>query len=84
MPPVCRSRIEVQKFRVARARSTPVVGLEHHTGDSTIKLGEILRRDDIWRLHLSPLPGFMHGTEGEGNILQSPALVTHPTRLRTH
>ncbi|GFT15786.1 uncharacterized protein TNCV_4943361 [Trichonephila clavipes] len=68
------------------ARSTPVVGLvlEHHTGDSTNQLGEIPRRDDRWRHHLSPPPQLRHGAEGEGNILQSPALVIQPTRLRTH
>ncbi|GFY10963.1 hypothetical protein TNCV_1124841 [Trichonephila clavipes] len=45
------------------ARSTLVVGLEHHKGDSTNKLE------------------FKHGAEGEGNILQSPALVNQPTEL---
>ncbi|GFX14266.1 hypothetical protein TNCV_1767601 [Trichonephila clavipes] len=29
----------------------------------------------------TPPPQFKHGTEGEGNILQSPALVIQPTRL---
>ncbi|GFU92729.1 hypothetical protein TNCV_2892381 [Trichonephila clavipes] len=61
--------------------STPVVGLEHHSGDGTNYLGEIPRRDDRWRNHLSPPPKFRHGTEGEGHILQSPALVIQPTRL---
>ncbi|GFX30453.1 uncharacterized protein TNCV_3461041 [Trichonephila clavipes] len=28
-----------------------------------------------WRHHRSRLPQFRHGTGGEGNILQSPALV---------
>ncbi|GFS62224.1 RNase H domain-containing protein [Trichonephila clavipes] len=48
------------------ARSTPGLGLEHHTGDSTNYLGEIPRRDDRWRHHLSPPPQFRHGTEGGG------------------
>ncbi|GFX84130.1 uncharacterized protein TNCV_4859381 [Trichonephila clavipes] len=30
---------------------------------------------DRWRHHLSPPPQFRHGTGGEGNILQPPALV---------
>ncbi|GFV97748.1 integrase catalytic domain-containing protein [Trichonephila clavipes] len=34
--------------------------------------GETPRRDDRWRDHLSPPPQFRHGTEGEGNVLQSP------------
>ncbi|GFW67112.1 hypothetical protein TNCV_4031301 [Trichonephila clavipes] len=65
------------------ARRTPVVGLglEHHTGDSTNQLCEILRRDDRWRHHLSPPLQFWHGTEGEGNILQSFALVIQLTGL---
>ncbi|GFV88064.1 hypothetical protein TNCV_3242141 [Trichonephila clavipes] len=49
--------------------------------DSTNYLGEIHRRDDRWRYHLSPPPQFRHGTEGEGSILQSPALVFQPTSL---
>ncbi|GFT22336.1 hypothetical protein TNCV_3273311 [Trichonephila clavipes] len=59
------------------ARSTPVVGLglEHHTGDCTNLLDEIPRRDDRWRNHLSSSPQFGHGTEGEENVLQFPALV---------
>ncbi|GFV77650.1 hypothetical protein TNCV_616701 [Trichonephila clavipes] len=65
-------------------RSTPVVGLEHHTGDSMNQLGEIPCRDDRWRLQLSPPQQFRHGTAGEENILQSPALVIQPTRLRIH
>ncbi|GFV91964.1 uncharacterized protein TNCV_1894001 [Trichonephila clavipes] len=28
-----------------------------------------------WRHHRSPPPQFRHGTGGEGNIIQSPALV---------
>ncbi|GFX78691.1 hypothetical protein TNCV_31311 [Trichonephila clavipes] len=63
------------------AKSTPVVGLEHHTGDSTNELGEILRRDDRWN-HLFPPPQFIHRTEG--NILQPPAPVIQRTRHRTH
>ncbi|GFT50238.1 hypothetical protein TNCV_3622901 [Trichonephila clavipes] len=65
------------------ARSTPVVGfsLEHHTGDSTNQLCEFPRRDDRWRHRLSPPPQFRNGTEWEGNILQSPALVILPSRL---
>ncbi|GFV83567.1 hypothetical protein TNCV_5120571 [Trichonephila clavipes] len=65
------------------ARSTPVVGqgLELHTGDSTFQFGEIPRRDDRWRHHLSPPPQFCYGTGWEGNILQSPALEIQPTRL---
>ncbi|GFT22483.1 hypothetical protein TNCV_3274461 [Trichonephila clavipes] len=31
--------------------------------------------DERWRHHRSPPPQFRHETEGEGNILQSPALV---------
>ncbi|GFV51938.1 hypothetical protein TNCV_1322911 [Trichonephila clavipes] len=31
---------------------------------------------DRWRHHRYPPHQFMHGTEGEGNILQSPALGT--------
>ncbi|GFY17330.1 uncharacterized protein TNCV_1091031 [Trichonephila clavipes] len=30
---------------------------------------------DRWRRHRSPPPQFRHGTGGEGNILQPPALV---------
>ncbi|GFV58315.1 hypothetical protein TNCV_558771 [Trichonephila clavipes] len=67
-------------------RSTPVVGLgiEHHTGDSTNLLGEIPQKDDRWRHYLSPPPQFWHGTGGEGNILQSPARVIKPKKLRIH
>ncbi|GFS76384.1 hypothetical protein TNCV_1620261 [Trichonephila clavipes] len=68
------------------ARSTPVVGLEYHTGDSTNQLGEIPRKDDKWRHHLSPPVQFRHGTEGEGNILQSLRLCdsVHKTFGPTH
>ncbi|GFV26227.1 hypothetical protein TNCV_1809061 [Trichonephila clavipes] len=61
----------------------PVVvrGLERHTGDSTNYLVEIPRRDDRWRHYLSATPQIRHGTEEEGNILQTPALVIQPTRL---
>ncbi|GFW37270.1 hypothetical protein TNCV_2632541 [Trichonephila clavipes] len=48
---------------------------------SCLVRGKIPQRDDRWRHHLSPPPQFRHGTEGEGNILQSPALVIQPTRL---
>ncbi|GFW17174.1 uncharacterized protein TNCV_2762971 [Trichonephila clavipes] len=35
---------------------------------------------DRWRHHLSPPPQFSrHGTRGEGNILQPPALVVSAT-----
>ncbi|GFW80660.1 hypothetical protein TNCV_3235121 [Trichonephila clavipes] len=44
-------------------------------------LGQLYIRDDRWRHHLSPPPQFRHGIEGEGNVLQFPALVTQPTRL---
>ncbi|GFX53917.1 hypothetical protein TNCV_1598631 [Trichonephila clavipes] len=65
----------------------PVVGpsLEHHTGDSTILLGEIPERTiehyDRWRHHLSPPPQFRQGTEVEGNSVQFSALMIQPTRL---
>ncbi|GFW95990.1 hypothetical protein TNCV_4174171 [Trichonephila clavipes] len=39
------------------------------------------QRDDRWRHHRFPPPQFRHGTEGEENILQCPALVIQPTRL---
>ncbi|GFW48724.1 hypothetical protein TNCV_4243051 [Trichonephila clavipes] len=39
------------------------------------------KKDDRWRHHLSPIPQFSHGTEGEKNILQSPALMVQPKRL---
>ncbi|GFW44633.1 hypothetical protein TNCV_4481781 [Trichonephila clavipes] len=42
------------------------------------------RKGDRWRHHRFSPPQFRHGTEGERNILQSPALVIQPTRLRTH
>ncbi|GFY13379.1 hypothetical protein TNCV_2336431 [Trichonephila clavipes] len=58
-----------------------VVEANANTGDSTNYVGEIPRRDDRWRHHISPNPQFRHGTEGEGNILQSPTLVIQPTRL---
>ncbi|GFV17897.1 hypothetical protein TNCV_4494401, partial [Trichonephila clavipes] len=82
-------RRSVQYERVPRnsswqgARSTPVVGigLENRTGDSTNYVCEIPQRDDRWRHHVSPPPQFRHGTEGEGNILQSPALVIQPAKL---
>ncbi|GFU62002.1 hypothetical protein TNCV_4022841 [Trichonephila clavipes] len=65
------------------ARNTPVIelGLEHHTGGSSNWLGEIPQGDDRWQHHLSPPPHFRHGTEREGNILRSSALVIQPTRL---
>ncbi|GFX50760.1 hypothetical protein TNCV_2723441 [Trichonephila clavipes] len=67
--------IEAQNSSWQGARGTPVVGLEHHTGDSTNylgDLGEIPREDDRWRHYLSPPPQFRYGTEWERNILQSP------------
>ncbi|GFX34494.1 hypothetical protein TNCV_3657321 [Trichonephila clavipes] len=35
-------------------------------------IGEIPQKDDRWWHNLSPPPQFRPGTEGEGNILQSP------------
>ncbi|GFU83129.1 hypothetical protein TNCV_4752961 [Trichonephila clavipes] len=84
MPHGLRSQKEAYEIHRGKgARSTPVFGLdlEHHTGDSTNFLGEIPRREDIRRQHLSPSQQFRQGTEREGNILQSPALVIQPTRL---
>ncbi|GFV09582.1 hypothetical protein TNCV_3159791 [Trichonephila clavipes] len=43
-------------------------------GEITITLSEMDK-------HSSNFPFALHGTEGEGNILQSPALVIQPTRL---
>ncbi|GFT84376.1 hypothetical protein TNCV_1610081 [Trichonephila clavipes] len=72
------------------ARGTPIIGLshEHHRGDSTILVGEISQGKEgmlpepmrqviyvRWRHHRSPPPQFRHGTGGDGNILQPPALV---------
>ncbi|GFU25345.1 hypothetical protein TNCV_3054091 [Trichonephila clavipes] len=43
------------------------------------------RRDDRWRHHRSPPPQFRHGTEEEGNILQSPCTREFsPEDFRTH
>ncbi|GFW37733.1 hypothetical protein TNCV_4629381 [Trichonephila clavipes] len=42
-------------------------GHSHHTGWATV--------DDRWQHHRSPPPQFSHGTDGKGNVLQSPALV---------
>ncbi|GFS94496.1 putative DD41D transposase [Trichonephila clavipes] len=80
--PGCRrfKSAEAQRPQV-KARCTPVVGLslEHHTGDSTIKLGEIPEGTvdlyDRGRYYRSQTPQLRHGTGGEENILQSPALV---------
>ncbi|GFU25061.1 hypothetical protein TNCV_568161 [Trichonephila clavipes] len=53
------------------ARSTPTVGLELHTGDTTNWFGEISQRDDRWRHHLSHLHNL--GMELKGReIFSSP------------
>ncbi|GFV95239.1 hypothetical protein TNCV_1293571 [Trichonephila clavipes] len=79
-------KIQIEAHEIHRDKGLEVrlsfgFGLEHHTGDSTNKLGEIPRRDDRWRHQRSPPPQFKHRTDGKGNILQSPALVIKPKTL---
>ncbi|GFV53234.1 hypothetical protein TNCV_1065931 [Trichonephila clavipes] len=85
MSPVGRSQIEADEIHQGKGLEVRL-SLALSTIQVTVRFSseKFLRRDDRWRHHLSPPPQFLHGTEGEGNILQSPAFLTQPTRLRTH
>ncbi|GFW17966.1 hypothetical protein TNCV_2231471 [Trichonephila clavipes] len=52
-----------------------VVSFPYGRNESCQSLRQVRLLYDRWQHHLSPPPQFRHGTGGEGNILQSPALV---------
>ncbi|GFU73006.1 hypothetical protein TNCV_4637401 [Trichonephila clavipes] len=64
------------------ARSTPVVGLGHHTGDSTRRKSPKGR--DGWRHHLSPPPQFRHENEGHGQVTRTTHELPPALQLSYH
>ncbi|GFW49060.1 hypothetical protein TNCV_3902571 [Trichonephila clavipes] len=75
--PVDRDRLNAHPG----AKCTFAIGLnlEHHAGDSTFSSEKFQKTTiplyDRLRYYRSPPPQFRHGTEGEGDILESLALV---------